>query len=183
MDLGVLTTCALIILARIGDVSLGTIRTICVVNGRALISWILGFFEVLIWIFAVSKVLSGPLSLPYALAYAFGFATGNYVGVTVEQFIAFGEQVVRIFTRRGAEVAEALRGEGFRVTEFDGRGRDGLVSLLFIETRRKDTRRLLRHLHHTDPNTFYLVDDIRLARYPASRQHEPTGWRAIVKRK
>ena len=183
MDFGVLTTCALIILARIGDVSLGTIRTICVVNGRALISWVLGFFEVLIWLCAVSKVLSGPLTLPYTLAYAVGFATGNYIGVTVEGLIAFGEQVVRIFTRRGAEVAEALRGEGFRVTEFDGRGRDGLVSLLFIETRRKDTRHLLRRVHDLDPNTFYLVDDIRLARAPTGLQQEPTGWRAVVKRK
>ena len=50
MDFGVLATCLLIIVARIGDVSLGTMRTILVVQGRRWISWGLGFFEVLIWL-------------------------------------------------------------------------------------------------------------------------------------
>ncbi len=101
MDGTVLVTCLGIIIARILDVSLGTIRTVFVVKGRRGISWVLGFFEVLIWILVVSKVI-GNLSEPlYAVSYAFGFATGNYVGITLEKWIAHGDQVVRVFTQEG----------------------------------------------------------------------------------
>lgn len=181
MDLPVISTCALIILARIADVSLGTLRTISVVNGRALVSWILGFFEVLIWIFAVSQIfrhLDNPI---YAVAYAFGFATGNYVGVRVEGLLAFGEQVVRVFTRQGLALASTLRDAGYRVTEFDGRGRDGAVALLFIEVKRREAQRVLRRVHDSDPGSFCLVDDVRFVKTARGERFEPTGWRSIFK--
>ena len=73
-------TCVLIILARIADVSLGTLRTVCIVQGRKAVSWGLGFVEILIWIFAVSKVI-GNLDQPIlAISYAFGFATRKLCG-------------------------------------------------------------------------------------------------------
>lgn len=187
MPLDMLVTCVLIILARIGDVSLGTLRTIAIVNGRAVVSWILGFFEVLIWLFAVTRVferLNDPeYAIVYTLAYAFGFATGNFVGVRVEGLLALGEQVIRVFTRCGAELAGALRRDGYRVTEFDGRGRDGLVSLLFIELPRKEVRQVLGRVHAADPQSFSLVDDVRMASSFLSRQRATSGWRAILKRK
>lgn len=183
MSLEVLLACLLIMLARIGDVTLGTIRTISVVQGRALLAWVLGFFEVLIWILAVSKVITNLDSPVYAVAYAFGFACGNYVGIKIEAYLAFGRQVVRVFTRRGKEVADALRGHGHLVTSFEGQGREGHVSLLFIETRRRLTARLLREAAVADPECFYLVDDIRLAAHPAPLHPSPTGWRSIRKKK
>ena len=88
MNGAILSTCILIFAARIVDVSLGTIRTICVVNGRRHVALVLGFFEILVWIFAVSKVI-GDLQHPVlAVAYALGFATGNFVGITIEKRLA-----------------------------------------------------------------------------------------------
>ncbi|MBI2420212.1 MAG: hypothetical protein HYV28_20310, partial [Ignavibacteriales bacterium] len=46
----------LIALMRICDVSIGTFRTILVVQGRKLYAGVAGFFEVLIWIFAIRFV-------------------------------------------------------------------------------------------------------------------------------
>ena len=50
-------TALLIFVLRVVDVTLGTIRTISMVNGRVLSSVILGFFEVLIWITVISGVM------------------------------------------------------------------------------------------------------------------------------
>src|SRR5262245_54738025 len=110
--------CLLIILARIADVSLGTLRTISVVNGRAKLASVVGFFEILIWVFAVSRVIENLSDPAFAISYALGFALGNLIGIKIEQRIAFGEQVVRIFSTKGDKVAASLRHAGFIVTEF-----------------------------------------------------------------
>jgi uncharacterized protein YebE (UPF0316 family) len=185
MDFGVLATCLLIIIARIGDVSLGTMRTIMVVQGRRWISWGLGFFEVLIWLYAVSSVMRNLEHPIYALCYAFGFATGNYVGLTVERWLSLGDQAVRIFTRRGPAMAGFLRENQFGVTEFDGRGRDGPVHHLFIQARRRGIARLVNLARQIDPECFYVVEDVRSAStaYANGSSREPTGWRAIIKKK
>jgi len=183
MDLHVLAVCLLIIAARLVDVSLGTIRTICVVQGRAVTAWALGFFEVLVWIFAVSQVIQNLQTPLYAVAYAFGFASGNFVGIMIERRLAFGRQVVRIFTRAVGEMPQVLREHGYKVTKFAGYGRDGAVDMLFIETHRRETPRVIEHAVAEDPHCFYLVDDIRLAASPGTLRQRSTGWRGILKRK
>ncbi len=179
----ILWTSLLIILARICDVSLGTLRTISVVHGRAALAWMLGFCEVLIWLFAVSRVLMHLDTPIFALAYALGYATGNYIGVRIEDHLPLGEQVVRIFTRCGPELATRLRAAGFRVTQFEGCGRDGLVHLLLIELPRRDTPRLLQLASDCDPQCFYIIDDVRLAANAAVLRQRSTGWRGIFKKK
>lgn len=183
MGLETIALCLLIVLARIVDVSLGTLRTISVVNGRALMAWILGFFEILIWIVVVSQVIQNLSEPVYAVAYALGFATGNYAGIWVEQRIALGEQMVRIFTRKGSEIATSLRNDGYTLTEFKGEGRDGMVSMLFIETPRRRVRRLLERISRLDPYSFCIVDDVRLVHHRSGFRSTPTGWRAIAKKK
>ena len=176
-------TCLAIFVARIGDVSLGTIRTIMIVQGRRLLAWILGFFEVLIWLFAVAKVF-GSLDQPlFALTYALGYATGNYVGLMVESWLSIGKQAVRIFTRTGPQIAAALREDGKGVTEFEGRGRDGIVYELFITSPRRCIRSVIRRARDLDPDCFYVVGDVRTASTANGGTVQPTGWRAILKRK
>jgi len=183
VDAGVLAVGLLIIVARIVDVSLGTMRTIAIVQGRALFAWVLGFFEVLIWLFAVAHVFHNLDRPTLAICYALGFATGSYVGIKLEGWFAFGKQVIRIFTRSSAATANGLREAGFRVTSFNGEGRGGPVQLLFIETSRRETWRLLAEAAKLDKDCYYLVDDIRLAAHPAMVRPMVTGWRSVLKRK
>ena len=186
MTLDLILNCLLIVGARILDVSLGTLRTVAVIYGRKYSAWTLGFFEVLIWISVVAKVLPLAQQEPiYAIFYAAGFATGNFIGITVEQSIAFGNRAVRIFTRKGPEMADALRDEDFGVTEFDGRGRDGPVSLLYIQAPRKKVRDIVRRARQIDPACFYTVEDVRkasTAMYEGANQ-SPSLWRGIVTRR
>lgn len=184
MDLSpdVLVTCLLIVLARIADVSLGTIRTVTVISGRRWTAWFLGFFEVLIWVLIVSKVIAEVQQNPlYAVAYALGFAAGNFIGITIETQLAFGEQVVRVFTRRGDDLAAPMRAAGYPVTIFPGRGRDGPVDMLFIETRRRKARDAVALARKIDPTCFLIIDDVRAASSLTARQ--PGGWRSVLKRK
>lgn len=182
MDWQVPLTCALIILARICDVSLGTLRTVAVMRGMRTLAWGLGFVEVLIWVFAVSKVIQNLGHPAYALAYAFGFATGNYVGLLLEQWLSLGKQVVRIFSRYGHELATALRSEGIAVTRFEGHGKDGPVWLLYVETQRRRAPAIIRRARELDPACFYVVDDIRTSSVASATSNSP-GWRALPMRK
>lgn len=178
--------CLLIVLARVADVSLGTLRTVAVIYGRKYTAWFLGFFEVLIWISVVARVLPLASQSPvYAIFYAAGFATGNFFGILIEQHVAFGERAVRIFTRLGPELSDALRDEGYGVTEFDGRGRDGPVALLYIQTKRKRVRDLLHRARQIDPACFYTVEDVRKAGTASleAGTQSPSLWRGIVTRR
>ncbi len=182
--LDVLVYCLLIIAARIADVSIGTIRTIVVVQGRRGLAFVLAFFEVAIWVTVVSGVIGQIREQPaYVVAYALGFALGNYLGMTIEQHIALGRQVVRIMTRRGAELAQALRAQGLRVTQFDGLGRDGPVQELFIELGRREVGRVVAEARALDPLCYYIIDDIRAASSARPAASADGSWRDVLKRK
>jgi len=167
MNWALLFTCLLIALARVTDMTLDTIRTVAIVQGRRVFAALLGFFEALVYIVAVAKVLANFDHFVYAIAYAAGFAAGTFLGITLEKRLALGEQLVAIFTRKAGEVAPTLRALGYRITEFQGRGRDGEVSALFIEVPRKQTMKLVADAREADDDCFYLVQDIRLARRSA----------------
>jgi uncharacterized protein YebE (UPF0316 family) len=149
-----------------------------VTQGRRLLATGLGFFEVLIWVMAVSKVVQNLNRPMIAVSYAAGFACGNFVGLTIERWAAFGHQVVRVFSRQGEELAERLRTLGFRVTLFEGRGRDGPVHMLYAETERREVPKMLSASRAVDPRCYYVVDDIRVA----SSAEEPPPRRGFALR-
>jgi uncharacterized protein YebE (UPF0316 family) len=154
-------TCAAIVVARVLDVSLGTIRTVYIVRGRPFVASLLGFVEVLIWIVVASSVIRNLEQPIYMVSYAMGFGLGTYVGMALDARLGDAKQVVRIFSRRGAELASDLRKAGHVVTEFEGRGMEGPISSLFLEVSRRHVRSVLELAEHVDPKCFTVVDDIR----------------------
>jgi uncharacterized protein YebE (UPF0316 family) len=89
----------LIFFARICDVSIGTMRIIFVSKGKKNIAPLLGFFEVLIWIIVISKIMQNLNNYVNYVAYAAGFATGNLVGMIIEEKLAVGVQMIRVCCR------------------------------------------------------------------------------------
>lgn len=152
---------ALIALARMTDVALAVLRMSNTAAGRRKSAWAIGFVEALIWVFVVAGVVQKINNPVYAVAYALGFATGTFLGITAEQFFARGEQVVRVFTHHGDILAEGLRERGYRVTQMDGRGRDGPIQILFIHVPRKKARELPPLARLLDSTCFIVVDDVR----------------------
>ena len=164
MNWTLLFTCLLIATARVADVTLDTLRTAAVVQGRRFIAAGLGFIGSMIYILAISKVLQHLDHWAYAVAYGAGFAAGNFLGITIERRIALGEQIVSIFTREGDRLAESLRLLGHRVTQFEGRGRDGAVAALYIEVPRRQAKKVLEDARRIDASCFYMIHDVRVAR-------------------
>jgi uncharacterized protein YebE (UPF0316 family) len=163
MDLSILQTGTLIFLARVCDVSLGTVRTIITIQGRSVLAFFLGLFEVLIWITIVSTVVLQIKESPIlAVFYAFGYATGNVVGILVERKLAFGLMVLRVITADPHQkMAHRLRNRGLAVTVFPGKGMNGSVTMLYTAVRRKDLPWILSLVKEEDPDAFYITDQAR----------------------
>jgi uncharacterized protein YebE (UPF0316 family) len=186
LELNTWLTGAFIFLARICDVSLGTVRTIITVQGRSVVAFFLAIFEILIWISVVSTVVQKVGSQPIlAVFYAFGFATGNIVGIAVERKIALGFMVLRVFTRTaGKSMTERLRTMGQPVTVFRGEGMHGPVDELYIACRRRDMGKLLEIVNAEDPEAFYITEMARdVCRSIRPLSTECGGWRSVFKRK
>ena len=95
----ILFLCVEIFLARIIDVSLGTIRTIIVVKGKNLIGSILGFIEVAVWFLVVEQALTtDDFNLFIVISYSLGFATGTYIGGVISKKIINSKYTVQIIT-------------------------------------------------------------------------------------
>ncbi len=152
----------LIFALRVSDMSLDTLRVLFVIRGLRPLAWIFGFFQSLLWVIAITSVLSN-LDNPFnVLAYAAGFATGNVAGMTIEERLAIGHGHLRIISsRRGAAIAEAVRAAGYAATEMAGRGKDGTVSMVECSVRRRDIRKLQHLIKQVDPQAFISLEEIR----------------------
>jgi uncharacterized protein YebE (UPF0316 family) len=175
---------ALIFGLRVVDVSMGTLRTITVVHGHIVVAMLLGFFEVLIWVTAVSQVVLRIRETPLlAVAFAAGFAAGNACGIALERRLAFGSCVVRMISSvEGETLATKLRELGQVVTTFPGRGRDGPRTLLFTACPRRKLETIVGIARSVDPRLFYTVERFTRADSASPLPH-PTGWRAVLKKK
>ncbi len=156
----------IIFFGRICDVTLGTLRIIFVSKGERTKAPIVGFFEVFIWIVIISQILSRANNLVSYLAYAGGYATGNYVGIWVENKIAFGFQIYRIYAtrNRGAALIKMLKENGLGSTLIRGEGAVSEVDVIETVVSRKSVAKIHEILHDFDPEVFYYVEDIRSKR-------------------
>ena len=150
---------------RVSDMSLDTLRVLFVMRGRKGTAWVLGFFQSIIYVIAISSVLSqlnNPLNL---IGYGAGFATGNVIGMLVEERLAIGHIHLWIISPRlGAAMAQTLRAKGYGVTEISARGKDGMVSMLSVSVLRKDVPHVESLVHEQDPEAFMTSEDVRPVR-------------------
>jgi uncharacterized protein YebE (UPF0316 family) len=185
-DLGIFLTGIAIFFLRVGDVTLGTVRTISTVQGRTMTAFFLGFVEVSIWLFVISTVVGKVTTHPVlGVFYALGFSTGNVVGILLERRIALGHTVLRVISNQKAKMmAEKIRELGHAVTTFEGEGRSGPVRELCIVCRRKDLKEIIPLVKKIEPDVFYLTEHPdRVSKVCCHANPNPTGWRAIFKKK
>jgi uncharacterized protein YebE (UPF0316 family) len=150
---------------RIVDVSLATLRMLLSVRGQRVLVPIIGFFEVLIWLFAAGNAIRFLDSPLHVLGYAGGFAAGTMVGLWVEEKLAFGLATIRIISSHGGvELADALRDDGFGVTEFAGEGREGRVEVVYTVARRNQIKAMMKLIDLWDPGAFVTVEEPRAIR-------------------
>ncbi|MGB3998420.1 MAG: DUF2179 domain-containing protein [Desulfomonilia bacterium] len=153
----------LIFLARIMDVSLGTIRIIFVSRDLKYLAPFVGFFEVLIWLLVIRQImLSDGNNTACIIAYAAGFASGTFVGMYIENLLSFGRVLIRVITRKEAgELVEYLKSSGYGLTCVDATGATGPVKLVFSIVERHDIPRIVEIIKRFNPNAFYTIEDVR----------------------
>jgi len=157
----------LIFFARIADVSLGTIRIIFISKGFKLLSFIVGFFEVLIWLLAINQIWSDFSNPWLLLAYAAGFATGNYVGIYLDEKISIGNSMIRIIViKNSKKLVNELKKNGYQLTVIDGHSADQNteVKMILVVVKRKELKNVLKILKKINPNSFFTIEDIRNVR-------------------
>jgi uncharacterized protein YebE (UPF0316 family) len=152
----------LIFLARICDVSIGTMRIIFVSKGKRNIAPILGFFEVLIWITAISKIMANLDNYVNFIAYAAGFATGNYVGMIIEEKLAMGILMIRVFAHeKGEELVQSLNSRGFGATVVQAHGARENIQLIYSIVKRNELANVLDIITGLNPKAFYTIEEIK----------------------
>ena len=152
----------LIFFLRVINMSLDTMRVLLVMRGRKPLVWLLGFLESIVFVIAISSVLTNldnPLNI---VGYSAGFATGNVLGIYLEGRLAVGFIDLRIISqRRGSAIVEKLRSEGYAVTEIPARGKDGMVTILNCSVRRKHVQIVDKLVREIDEEAFVTAEEVR----------------------
>lgn len=176
---------ALIFLARICDQTIGTMRIIFVSKGKRNIAPILGFFEVLIWITAISKIMQNLDNYINYVAYAAGFATGNLVGMIIEEKLAMGIQMVRVFANeRGQELVNLLNSQGYGATVVEAHGAREKVHLIYTIVHRNELNEVIEVIKEFNPGVFFTIEDIKAANegiFTAQKQNAFSNFSYILR--
>ena len=162
-----------IFLLRLLDQTLGTLRILYVNKGKPLFGAILGFIESAIWIVAISQVIQD-LNDPFLIfGYALGFAAGTIMGSYIENTIAIGDIVVRIFVPKDSDsekVAEELRINGLGVTIINGEGMQGEVTIAWCVTPRKRLKEVMKIVSEITPDAYVTTEPTNPTKLTANRK-------------
>jgi len=151
-----------IYLARMTDVTLGTLRIVMISKGKRKIVPIIGFFEVLLWLIAIGQIMQNLNNVMCYFAWAGGYATGTFLGLFLEEKLALGTQVIRLITNKESGIfLEELKSQHHGFTVVDGQGAKGPVKIIFIVVERRFIKNLAQVIERLLPGSFYSVEDIR----------------------
>lgn len=152
----------LVFALRVTDVSLDTLRLLFLVRGRKFIAAGIGATQAAIFIIAVAGVLTRPLNAFTVAGYALGFGTGILLGMTIEERLAIGFMMFRVYSPlHGRNIAEALRAGGHAATEYLAHGREGDMTVVTCAVMRKEANAVRKIILEVDPDAFITMDEVR----------------------
>jgi len=138
---------------------------------------VLGFFESFIWLMAISQIFEHLDNWICYVAYPAGFASGIFVGMIIEERIAYGKVIVRIITRKEVrELIDFLVTRNYRYTHVNAEGPDGHENLVFTVLERDDLGELLYKLKDILPTAFYTVEKVNRAAEVGTLVEETARW-------
>lgn len=154
-----------IFLAKTLEVTLATIRTVLITRGEKLLGALIGFVEVVIWVYLVGNLITTVSEDPIkVLFYSAGFAFGNYVGTFLEEKLALGLITVNVITSQedGDKLAHLLREEKLGVTTIDGEGRVESKKILMVHLKRKKKNEVVKMIENSGYNCVISVNDTKV---------------------
>ena len=167
MDLGTFWTVAsiplLILIARIGEASLESVRTIYISKGHANLAAYVGIVKTGIWLISTGLVLTDLTQYWNLFAYLAGYGIGTVLGMAIENLISIGYVIVRLITPADPQtLMSRLSTLGYGMTRIEGSGTfSGSVSIIFMIVPRKELSRLLFIISREYPDLLYTIEDVR----------------------
>ena len=111
------------------------------------------------------------------VAYPAGFAAGIYVGMIIEERIAYGKVIVRIITRKDVgALLDYLNGNSMRYTYVRAEGPDGQENLVFTVLQRELLDALLETMKEILPTAFYTVEKVNRAAESGAVVEQTARW-------
>lgn len=152
----------LIFVARVADVTLGTLRIVFISQGRRKLAPLVGFFEILIWLIAMGQIFSNLTNFIYYIAYAGGFAMGNYIGLIVENKISLGLLSLQLIIRENPEtLINLLKDRGYSLTTMTAEGTKGFVKIVYLVIKRKSLPKTLEMIRTNNPKAFISIEQVK----------------------
>jgi len=153
----------LIIIARIFDQTIGTLRLVFLAKGQKKLAPILGFFEVIIWLLVISQIMQHLDNVLCYVAYGLGFALGNYLGLIIEEKLSLGNVIIRVIPRSDSvELVNYLKENDYNVTSVDTESLSGKVKMLFSVIKRQDLKHVSEIIREFNPDAFMSVEDVKV---------------------
>ena len=173
----------LILVARVGETCLKTVRQVYVAKGFKRLAAGIGTGEVAIWLLSTGLVITHFANILCIVAYIAGYALGTMLGIDLENYLKIGHVIVRIITKTSPEpMMMELREKGFGITRLDGTGSLGsAVSVLLVLVPRSELEQLVTILNKTYPDAIFTIEDIRTVKenipiFYRERPHSVLRW-------
>ena len=158
----------IILVARIVETGMETIRLIYVSKGHKYLASGIGTAKTGIWVRSTGLVLTNLDNLPAILACMAGYGIGTLLGMTIESWIGLGSVIVRIFCKEDPEgLIRQLGGPGYGTTRINGSGQfvPAVAILLSIVPRTKPAP-MPDVLRREYPHTLFTIEVVLTMREP-----------------
>jgi len=154
-DVNIIFWSAVVLIAIMSQVLIGTVRVIMMVKGNKILAIIIGFFEAAIGltniILVISNAVESGINFFIILFYSAGFSAGLYLGMLISQKISKDILSIRIITKHPDNTIEdLLRVNGFGVTCYKGSGKDGNLKVLNIICQKTNLEQLKKLVYGID---------------------------------
>lgn len=154
-----------IFVLRVVGVALSTVRVLVMMRGQKVLSMVMGFFEVLVYVVAIGQVVSNLSNVWNILGYCLGFSAGTLIGMWMDERFILAFANVRIVSRYNAQrLGDRIREEGYGATVAWGSGQKGSVGIVTATVRRQEVAAVCRLAEDVDPDAFVTVEEARAVR-------------------
>lgn len=153
-----------IFFVKIFEVSLAILRIVLITKGEKVKGAMIGFFEVMIWVWLAATVLTNITEDPLkVVVYALGFAIGNYTGSLMESYLAIGTTNIEVIVHKehGKGLSIALREIGLAVTAVEAYGMNDKKEILYLHVPRKKVTQTVKIIKSFQNDVVITLNDIK----------------------
>jgi uncharacterized protein YebE (UPF0316 family) len=171
----------IILIARIIETSLETVRTIYINRGHANLAGWIGIAKTGIWLLSTGIVITNLGDYWNLFAYLAGYGIGTLAGMHIEKMISLGHVIVRLITPADPQsLMTELSALGYGMTRIEGSGSfSNTVTIIFMIVPRTELGHLLMVLSTQHPDILYTVEDVRNLKEGAKIFHKDAKSRIL----